>query len=304
MLTHDFELVIRTFGVVAILSFFVVLKQKYVDSEYQPSGLFPHQNSMAMYMGMISPIFFSKLLNCRMKLKEDIFYFVCFALSSGGLILTYSRGALFFFPFACMAVAFMSFVYDKSMRLRQIKIFSVMFVIGVIGLALVLPRVISRFQNAPESSSSTRIKLAGAAVNMANDKFLGVGVNNWGIKINPPYTYATYREADKIPEDAKDGLVETIYLMVAAECGWLGLGILLLWLGYYYWRNFINMFKYKKTKLFYLAVGIFGGLSMNYGQSILEWVLKQQSSFAQIMIIFAIIAAMVVLQKERSIFEK
>ena len=45
-----------------------------------------------------------------------------------------------------------------------------------------------RFITAPKESAETRIMLAQAAVKMANDKALGIGLNNFGLKINAyPY---------------------------------------------------------------------------------------------------------------------
>ena len=52
---------------------------------------------------------------------------------------------------------------------------------------------------------------------MVRDRpYFGVGLNNWGVVINPPYRYGEHRDLD---DDSKDGIVETIYLLVAAECG-------------------------------------------------------------------------------------
>ena len=41
-----------------------------------------------------------------------------------------------------------------------------------------------------------------------------------------------------------------------------------------------------------MTIGIFGALSAVYGQSCFEWILKQQTNSYEIMIMFAIIAAM------------
>ena len=86
--------------------------------------------------------------------------------------------------------------------------------------------------------------------------------------------------------------VETIYLLVAAECGWITFGALLLWFIYYYWQNIKNIKAYKKAGGFYMAVGVLGALTAVYGQSCFEWILKQQTNSYELMIMFAIVAAM------------
>lgn len=132
---------------------------------------------------------------------------------------------------------------------------------------------------------------------MANDKFFGIGLNNWGIKVNPPFTYSEgLRPLED--EEYKDGIVETIYLLVAAECGWIGFTSLLFWFGYYLFQNVLNIRRYKNTLSEYLPIGILAGLIAVFGQSMLEWILKQRPNFYELMLIFAIIAAMAKLYED------
>ena len=135
----------------------------------------------------------------------------------------------------------------------------------------------------------TRQYLAASAWNMMKDKpFAGVGLNNWGIKINPPYPYCEYRyENRRIAKDFKEGIVETSYLLVGAECGFLALGAFLSWLGYYYVTACKLVKSMRRSDFFYIPAGIVGGLTAVYLQSTLEWVMKQQVNFIQMMILFA-----------------
>ena len=108
-------------------------------------------------------------------------------------------------------------------------------IVGAVGLATMLPHIISRFKSAPEASGNTRIELALCAKEMMLDEpWCGVGINNWGIKINPPYEYAELagRNTNR-GEDFKDGVVETVYLLVGAECGIPALMAMLLWFAHY-----------------------------------------------------------------------
>lgn len=285
------KIILYAFAAVLILTFFHMAIQKYLLGVYQPSGMFPHRNSTGMFANLVAPIFLSVIYNTKLPKRE--FYLFAFAYACSGLIVmfTLSRGAIAMFPFASFIVVAASFIFQKP-NPRKIKITAAMFILGALAFAKGASTVIDRFENAPKTSTEGRIYLAKTALNMANDKFFGIGVNNWGIKINYPYTYTAGTGMPEVEEDEKHGLVETIYLLVAAECGWIGFLALVSWLGYYYWVNLKNVFRYKNSAAQYIPIGILGGLSAVYGQSILEWVLKQSTNFYQLMIIFAIIAAM------------
>ena len=286
----NLKLILYSLAIVLIINLFSMINQKYIQGYYQPSGLFPHRNSAAMFVNLLAPIFLSYLLNCNLKRKEFIFFLSIFTVCAISIVLALSRGAIFFFPISCAIVTFLSLLHKVTTR-KMIVIMG-FFVLGILGTLKAAPMVIDRFEKAPESSGNTRIEMAKAALKMANDRFFGVGLNNWGIKANWPYTYTNYEAWNYDPETHKYGIVETAYLLIAAECGWIGLLSFLLWLGYYYIQNIFNFFHYRKTTGNYMTIGILAGLTAIYGQTILEWVIKQGINFYELMLIFAIVAAM------------
>ena len=116
-------------------------------------------------------------------------------------------------------------------------------------------------------------------------------MNNRGIKIKTPYPKCEYRYNNKrIAKDFKEGIVETSYLLVGAECGFLALAAFLAWLGYYYVTACKLVKRLRRSELFYIPAGIVGGLTAIYLQSTLEWVMKQQVNFIQMMILFAMLS--------------
>ena len=285
--TRDFNTVMIGFGIVATVTFMSVVFQ-HVKGIHQANGLFPHQNSMGMYMCLVAPVFFAYYFN-RNKGGKRLLFAGFFLVASAACMRTYSRGAMVCLPFGCAITALLSLRYQFHMR--KIQILLPIFLVCFFGALLLLPNIIKRFENAPKESLMTRQYLAASAWNMMKDKpFAGVGLNNWGIKINPPYPYCEYRyENKRIAKDFKEGIVETSYLLVGAECGFLALGAFLAWLGYYYVAAFKLVKKLRRTELFYIPVGIVGGLSAVYAQSTLEWVMKQQVNFIQMMMLFAVL---------------
>ena len=283
--TRDFNTVIIGFGIVATVTFLVVVYQHF-KGIHQANGVFPHQNSMGMYMCLIAPIFFAYYFNRNKGWKRFLFAGF-FLMASAACMRTYSRGAMVCLPAGCAVTTLLSLRYQFHMR--KIQILMPILLICFFGFLLLLPNIIKRFTYAPRESLMTRQYLGASAWNMMQDKpFAGVGLNNWGIKINPPYPYCEYRyENKRIAKDFKEGIVETSYLLVGSECGFFALAAFLAWLGYYYVAAFKLVKRLRRTELFYIPVGIVGGLTAVYLQSTLEWVMKQQVNFIQMMILFA-----------------
>ena len=285
---RDFNSIMIGFGIVATVTFLTVVFQ-HVKGIHQAPGFFPHQNSMGMYMCLIAPVFFAYYFNRNKGWKRWLFAGF-FLVASAACMRTYSRGAMVCLPFGCVITALLSLRYQFHMR--KIQILLPIFLICVFGALLLLPNIIKRFQNAPKESLMTRQYLAASAWNMMKDKPLaGVGLNNWGIKINPPYPYCEYRyENKRIAKDFKEGIVETSYLLVGSECGFFALAAFLSWLGYYYVCACRLTVQMRRSNFFYIPAGIVGGLTAVYLQSTLEWVMKQQVNFIQMMMLFAVLS--------------
>ena len=163
--------------------------------------------------------------------------------------------------------------------------------VGFIGLAAMLPRIIERFESAPEASKNTRVELALCAREMmADEPWRGVGIDNWGIKINPPYEYAERagRNVNR-GEEFRDGIVETVYLLVGAECGVPALVAMLVWFFYYLFVSCRLVRKLRGTPYVAIPAGLAGGFVACYLQSCLEWVLRQQMNLILLMIFFALL---------------
>lgn len=285
---RDFDVIFLGFGIVAAGTFLAVVVQ-HVRGIHQASGFFPHQNSMGMFMNLIAPVFLSYYFNRGSGWKRFLFG-GCFLLASAACLRTYSRGSMVGLPLGCAVTIFLSLCY--RFHQRKVQALLPLGLLCLLGLLLLLPNIIRRFDEAPKESFETRRNLAYSAWNMMKDKpVLGVGLNNWGIKINPPYPYCEYRYSNKrIAPDFKEGIVESSYLLVGAECGLIALVAFLVWLGYYYIISWKLVLCFRNSKLLYIPVGIVGGLTAIYLQSWLEWVMKQQNNFIQMMILFAILS--------------
>ncbi len=227
----DFDIFLTGLLIIVGVNFQAIVAQHFFGV-YQVRGTFPHQNSLAMYMQLTGMLFFARYFNRGISWRNRLF-FCGFCLASATLFRTYSRGAIACYPIAGVMTLILSLWYKFSSR--KILISGGLALIGIIGVSIFLPRVIERFTNAPEASGQTRKNLAVAAFNMIKDQpITGVGINNWGIRINPPYNYSQHRETMRYSDEHPDGIVETIYLLVGAECGLPCMAALLAWFAYYW----------------------------------------------------------------------
>ena len=284
----DIEEFIKYMAVIVFFITFLVLKQKYIDGIFQTTGPFPHQNSLVMYLMFYGALFLSYLLN--RKNANIYFWTAVFGMCAIDIISTLSRGGMAVFSLSTFVIFLLS--YSNKFSLKQFGVTMLFVILGTGVLYKASDTIMERVRTAPKESLDVRLVLAEAAQNMANDKIAGVGLNNFALKINPPYSYGSHIERK---EDEKGGLVETIYLMVAAETGWHNLVVFVFFIFYFYYLNIKNFFALKKgqyKKYRYITIAIIGALLGIYLQSTMEWVLKQTNNFYQLMFIFAIIGAM------------
>jgi hypothetical protein len=283
--------VVRIFPILIIYMFLITAYQQKMGM-YQPHGPFTHQNSLCMYMMTLGGIFLAALFEIDMKQIQGAYVLGIFGVASMTELLTLSRAGIVCYAGCCSLVVFFSFML--KFKVKKVLIFMAMFLVGLVGLLSYANSIYNRYVNAPKSSYECRQHLETSAKNMAADGFFGVGLNNFGLKVNAEYPYSKHH----LPPGFKEGLVESVYLMIAAETGWLNMFIYITLLLFFYIMNLGNIVRYKRTKIVYLSIGIAGGLAAIYLQSILEWVLKQPPSYYQLMFFFAIIAAMTKIHKQ------
>ena len=287
--TDDLKTVICALAAFTIINMMVIVADHHMGI-YQPHGVFPHQNCMAMAMHLFGTLFFALYLRFGISspiAKLCALAFVCAAVAT---VRSLSRMALALMPIG-YGISFLFCVFIRRPHQWLIRILPIVCV-GIIGAAIMHPSIIDRFQNAPNRSKTTRVELALCAWEMIKDEPLrGIGINNWGKKINPPYDYA--EKAGRVTnrsEGFADGIVETVYLLVCAECGIPALIAMVAWFGWYLLRCLFLMKRLSDTQWFFVPAGLCGGLTIAYIQSLFEWVFRQQLNLICLMFIFAIIS--------------
>ena len=287
--TDDLKTVVGGLAAFAIINMAMVVKNHF-EGFYQPHGVFPHQNCMAVAMHIFGAVFFAHFLMNGMRTTFDKLCTVGFVCAAGATLRSYSRVAIVLMVVTYGVTSIACLVGGHPFK--RLKRLVPLALLGLLCFGAMLPRVIERFKNAPEASGLTRLELAGTAWEMIkSEPWTGVGINNWGIKVNLPYEYALRagRKTNR-GEEFKDGVVETVYLLVGAECGVPALLAMIAWFLWYWFSCFRLMKHLKHTRYYFIPAGLLGGLTAVYVQSCFEWVLRQQLNLICIMFFFAILS--------------
>ena len=282
----DFDVFLLGAGILAAVNFFLLVRQ-HLQWRYQLSGFFPHQNSMAMFMSFGGALLLSCYVNSlgeEGRRRRWWFLLGC-CLASFAVFRAFSRGAVGCYPIGLLMTSGVSLFFAFSPR--KVGLLALLAVIGAVGMLYMAPKLFERFATANPVSWETRVAFKNTAMRWIREEPLcGVGLNNW----------STHGSSLPVSERKRNndwnggGIVETIYLLVAAECGLPCFFALLLWFGYYLWVCLRLMARLRNSQYFYLPAGLLGGLVSVYLQSALEWVLKQQINFIWLMIFFAMLS--------------
>ena len=282
--------IVYFFSFVSLYITWIVIIDKYIYGYYQNRGPFPHQNSLVMYLLPLVNIHFSCWMSSK-TFKEMLYWCLVVSCQLFCIVSTLSRAGIALAALSLTIV--LLFHLSWRMSFKKFAVVCMLVLIGMAGLTKSLDTIITRFQTAPEESANTRVRLAEAAVKMADDKNLGVGLNNFSLKMSTKYHYSSHIDVKTLEDGVEEagGIVETVYLLVAAECGWHTLGVYFFFLLMFFMFNIINIFRTKDIYLKTVCIGLMAGLAAIYIESTLEWVLKQSNNFYQLMILFAMINA-------------
>ncbi len=269
----------------------VVIWDKYVTGAVvnRSEGSFPHPNTLAMYVDLIIPMVLALVLAGKFK---GLWSKLAPAAIIGGLIciiFTKSRAALVIGGAALGGVTCLSILLKPTGKKIALAMVGFLLV-DIIGL-IAAPKIIERFQKAPEASALTRIYFNQAARAMADSHLFGTGLNSysWTLANTDYYWYVYADEQDEIKDEeefresprgqSRLGTAHHIYLLFAAEMGWPGMVVFIMLIGRYYLHNIILLFRTRNDYYQAILLGLFVGFSTLHLQGFLEWIFRQTQVF-------------------------
>lgn len=299
---EDMEFALTAWGWVMVWELVAVLKQKYVDRIYQVWGTFEHQNSLCMFAILIGMVFLAVAMGP--KRKKSNFMLFSFLACAAIVQSTLSRGGLAMFALGTVCVVLASLV-DRPTK-RRILVLGGLTVVGSIGLIMTMDTITARFNDyGNDESKNTRNMLNVSAAMMLKDYSLGIGWNNFAETINPPYPYGDHIDhwqrinGNPVDPTYKKGVVESLWWLLLAETGYVGLVTYLALILVFLWWNFRNFIFFRKQYLGAVSIGLLFGSLMNYLQSFLERVLTQPRNMMLWLVLLAATARIVTWRKEQ-----
>ena len=280
---EDLVFILYILAAIVCLEFFLVLKQR-AFGIYRAVGTTPHPNTLAMYINMMNMIFLSFILNDENAGRRRWLYIACIGMGSLIVAATFSRGGLVMMIGGYGLVTAIS--YLRRPTGRKTALIGVMGIMALGATAKFGPAIVDRFQNAPEESGLSRGQANDAAIAMANNHMLGVGLNNYSHVINNT-AYSRF-----IPNEVDRGIVHNIYLLHACEMGWIGLFAFLAVIGNFLLMATKSMFRSRNDSILWVGIGIFAGMSGFWTQSFLEWAFRQTYLTVEFFMLAGFLAAL------------
>ena len=202
------------------------MKQKFVDGMYRVKGTFDHSNTIPLFVNLAAaPVFAWILGDGKMGRLEFLVGFGAVGASLVAILATQSRLGILLAGI-CIGTSLIIANRTKEASLRTRAAAVVFVMAATVGGILVSDTLLNRIKNAPESSAAARDEFNVAAQEMAADKFFGVGLNNFPITMTNVEKYRI--QVEVMANEEESGVAHHLYFLTMAECGYIGLFLLVL----------------------------------------------------------------------------
>ncbi len=271
----------------------IALKQRILDGLYRAPGTIDDPNSFSMYLCTVSPIFVAAATSTLPKWLRW-FSVAAIAAATISIVLTLSRAGLPIFAFVMLGATFCCVSWRITLKKFAVGALVVLASIGLIYKQWNL--IEARWSGdslAREYLGKNQVDSRGYYLRLARvieeDRFFGVGLNNWSYWVSKKYAAAVLPyEADEDYDDltyapSKQLLPSFHYAAPAHNLGALTLGELGvpgLILFSFVWLRWFSMgvgFLWPRVPdaMRRLGIGILFGMGGAFLQSMTEWVFRQ-----------------------------
>ena len=203
-----------------------ILGQTYLRA----TAFFPDPHTLSLYIGTTLPLLFV------WQKEKGFFHKGLFIVSCFAFLFTFSRGAYV----ALVIVALLAGIIFVREKLRVFWKEGVVLVFGICFIVLFTPvgsRLLSSW-SMEDGSRMERVRLLEEAIQHIQEKpFLGVGIGNYPVFVNPSAT------------DREPIYVHNLYLDIAVEQGLVGLALFLAFIStsltqsYWQWQKYQNPYQ-------------------------------------------------------------
>ena len=286
----------------------LVIRQRWLFALERVGGSLDHPNSLSMYLCLVAPIFVAALNSALPRLIRWASG-AALAFAALSSILTVSRAGV---PiFALVVVGATAWTMSWQITLKKVAIFGLIVAgVGVMGFKF-WGDLRERFEDSSLSEEyldTHTIDSRGYYLRLAQliveDRFFGVGLNNWSYAVSKKYgaqMETPYADYDQIPADLNND--EDINLSFAAPAHNLGaltvgeLGVPGLALFLLMWCRWLQigasfLWRRRRTTVHLLGIGIFFGMVGVFLQSMTEWIFRQTAIYMTFHALIGILATL------------
>jgi hypothetical protein len=279
-------------------------KQKYLDGIYRTKVFFDHSNTVPSFVLIILAVLLTwSLLENRLSFIKHYTALIAALGLVFAVLGTSSRTGMVTAGGSVVSVLVLvnlrrsgKGVGEGIVRTSRIRLATIFLILAMlVGTLFVIDTVIYRFLNAPESSEQARNEFEVAAIMMADDYSIGVGLNQYSEVLTMQDKYREHFAAMKYEEEG--GVAHHIYLLTAAEMGWFGMYFFIAIIGLLTGTMIISGFPMRTLEqrlLMALAIGFF----VLFAIGLYEWVLRQSPVLYQFTIAAGLGQALVARVKE------
>lgn len=242
---------------------------------YRVSGFFVHSNTLPSFLLLLLPSLLLLGL-CDRRLGTLALSAIAAATLSAIIVIvkTQSRAGMAVMAGSLIVTVGLALARAPSRRVR----------LAAVGLCAVVTLgglwmargVLHRFNTAPPASAASRNEYNAAALRMADDHLLGVGINCYSWVLSRSDVNAKrYKQGWVIMADAPTiGVAHNIYLLTVAEIGWPGLALFLVVVSRFLWLALREGAR-SCTLEALLQQGLAIGMGCCLAIGTLEWVMRQ-----------------------------
>ena len=249
----------------------IAIKQKYLDGIYRIFAFFDHSNTVPSFaLFSLCVLMVWVLSDVELKKLHFIIPLGSVLGMTVAILATGSRTGILTAAGSIVAALIISNYKVKNTRIRITTIFLTICII--LGGIVVIDTVIDRFLNAPKESEEARNEFEIAAIMMADDNSLGVGLNQYSQVLTVTEKYRKHISVMKNEEQA--GVAHHIYLLTAAEMGYWGMYYFILIIVVFLFSMFWNGLAWKTLEQ-RLLLALVVGFAVVFAIGLFEWVLRQ-----------------------------
>ena len=284
------------------------LKQRLIGGLERVPGTLEHENSLSMYVCLVAPIFVAAATSSLPKLLR-VFSIVALGAAALCSVLTVSRAGIPIFVLVTLGAA----VFCVSWRITARKlVVTALIALCIAGLAFkTWDSVKGRYAQASFQEEYLDDQVEGRgyylrlAKVIAEDKFFGVGLNNWsfwvskkyGVMVGRPYDdyddlHSRTPDAQTVADFVWAAPAHNLAALTIGELGVPGLFLFgVLWLRWFQ-MGLVFLFKRTPAAMQRLGVGLFFSLWGIFLHSLTEWTFRQSHIFLTFNILVGALASL------------